>query len=1204
MIARLPLAASALFLLTAAQAFGQTNEHAGPANPTLEFIENKGQWDTRARYEAQLPGGRLFAEADGLTFSLLADGGPARRGHGGSKAAPPPADSIARGHALKLRFEGAAPATVTAETPTTEHRNYFHGGDARRWAADVRSFRELRYAGLWPGVSARVYESADQHLEYDFVLAPGARAGAIALRHDGADGLRLDAAGNLLVHTSVGTITERAPQAWQADAAGQRQAVPCRYVLAGQTVRFDLGKYDHRRPLTIDPVVVFATYTGSTADNWGFTATYDAQGNLYSGGIVFDPGYPVSLGAYRTFFAGLFDIGVIKYNTNATGPAARVWATYLGGDGAYFPHSLVVNSQGELLILGSTGSAGAVGSATAFPTTTGALQRTFAGGSNVAPFGFNYVPYNSPTGSDLIISRLSATGSALLGSTYLGGTGNDGLLPLNVNTSSYSNTPQLAHNYGDPFRGDIIVDAADNVYIATHTTSTNFPMARGFNSTYRGGTSDGVVCKLTPGLTALTWGSYLGGTGADAAYSIQLEPTSGDVYVAGGTISPNFPVTTGAYRGSYSGDVDGFVARIAANGTSIVRATYVGTAEYDQAYFLQLGTDGGVYLLGQTMGQFPVTSGLYTTASGTQFIQKLNANLGQSQFSTVFGSTDPTERFYVNLDPTAFLVDQCDRVYVCGWGGQVNQGYPYMDFNGFTKGLPTTPGATQTATDGSDFYLVQFSAGLTSMAYATFYGDTTPGTEGEHVDGGTSRFDPRGIVYQAVCSCFSTNGFPIPPGANYYSAVNNSTAQGFSAACNNATFVLNFQPSIANAGSAQSVCATAGPVALVGIPAGGVWTGPGVTGSVATGFSFTPSLALLGVQTLTYTVTSTGACTTSDTRRVTVTAPPAVVFTPLPQPAYCLPAPGAPAPTPVRLTGTPVGGTFSGPGVTGSVAGGFFFTPNLAPGTYQLTYSVTANSCTAQATQAVTLAAIPLPAVLADTLICPGSTQAFRLRGTPAGGTFSGPGVTGSAATGFFFTPPAGFTGPAVVTYSFVNSAGCGGIASQRISSAVPPQLAPTWAPAACPETRLAPLSIRFTLAGSGIPTPADVVWEFGDGTRSTEANPTHTYAAAGAYRPLLRVRYNGSSCETQAALPVVEALEQRIPNIITPNGDGQNQFFRLGPDCPPRLQIFSRWGRQVFDAPAYRNDWKAEGQPDGVYYYLLTYPDGRKLKGWVEVVR
>ncbi|WP_046245940.1 DUF7948 domain-containing protein [Hymenobacter terrenus] len=1179
-------------------ASAQGIEHNGPASHTLEFIENKGQWDAHARYAAPLPGGRLFAEADGLTFALLAEGGPAQHRHApssqGQHAKP---DGPMRGHALTLRFAGAAPATITAETPTAEHRNYFLGADPKHWASDVRSFRELHYAGLWPGVAARVYESADQHLEYDFELAPGAKPAAIGLRHEGAEGLTLDAKGNLVVRTSVGTIMERAPQAWQTDGAGRRHPVACRYVLAGSVVRFALGKYDTSRPLTIDPVVVFATYSGSTTDNWGFTATYDAQGNLYSGGIAFGPGYPSSPGAFQTSFAAQIDIALIKYNTSVSGPAARVWATYLGGSGADFPHSLVVNSQGELLVLGSSGSAN-------YPTTSGALQRTFAGGSLTAPFGFG-ATFESLTGSDLIITRLNAGGSALVGSTFLGGSGNDGLLPLNPNLSPLASTLQLAHNYGDPFRGDIIVDAADNVYIASHTTSNNFPVARGFDGTYNGGTSDGVVCKLTPALTALTWGSYLGGSGGDAAYSIQLEPTSGDVYVAGGTLSPNLPVTTGAYRPTRPGNVDGFAARIAAGGTSLLRATYVGTPNYDQAYFLQLGTDGGVYLLGQTLGPFPVTTGLYNTPGGTQFIQKLNADLTQSVFSTVFGST--TNGGGVSLDPTAFLVDRCDRVYVCGWGGMVNMGgtpgFPsYLEANGTTVGLPTTPGAAQTTTDGNDFYLAQFSAGLTSLEYGTYYGNTASGSGGEHVDGGTSRFDPRGIVYQAVCSCFSTIGFPIPAGVNTYSLTNN-TNSGLSIGCNNAAFMLDFQPSIANAGADQAVCATAGPQALTGSPAGGVWTGPGVTGSLATGFVFTPSTALVGVQTLTYTVLSTGLCTTTGTRRVTVTALPTVSFAPLPQPSYCAPAPGAPPLPLVRLTATPAGGAFSGPGVSGNNVTGFFFSPNIAPGTFQLVYTLNVSGCIVQATQPVTITNGLTVTLAADTVLCPGSTQPFALRGSPAGGVFSGPGVSGSVATGFFFTPPATFTAPISLTYAVTNGA-CSGTATRRISVAAVPALSAQWEPVACAETRLAPLTLRFRLTNPSSASFTTVVWDFGDGTQSGEASPTHTYATPGTYQPRVRVRYNSNSCETQAPAPVVEVKERKVPNIITPNGDEQNEYFKLGPDCPPRLQVFSRWGQQVFESATYHDDWNAPGLPDGVYYYLLSYPDGRRVKGWVEVVR
>ncbi|MDB5270380.1 MAG: hypothetical protein JWP58_3420 [Hymenobacter sp.] len=1338
----LPLAAILLLVNLPASAWAQPANPPARETPTLEFIENKGQWDGHARYVAALPSGRLFAEADGLTFALLS--APALAHHGATTHQEPahsqpatPADSMFRGHAVTLRFVGASPtARLVPAEATADRRNYFLGTDPKHWAQDVRGYHRLRYAGLWPGVDAQVYESANQQLEYDFELAAGADPTAIVLRHDGAEKVQLDANGNLLVQTSVGRITERVPQAWQTDAAGQHHPVACRYRLAADgTVRFALGKYDRKQPLTIDPVVVFSTYTGSFADNWGFTSTYDAQGNLYSGGIVFGVGYPASSGAFRTTFAGLIDIAIIKYNTAVSGTGARVWATYLGGSSADFPTSMVVNSRGELVVLGTTSSFD-------YPTTAGAIQRAFAGGTYIDPYGGGST--GLPNGSDLVITRFDAAGAALVGSTYLGGGANDGMLSFN----QFPTTGQLVNNYGDSFRGDVVVDAADNVYVASHTASTGFPVARGFGGGYHGGTTDGLVLKLNPGLTALVWGSFLGGTGADAAYSLQVAPGSGDVYVAGGTTSTNFPTTAGSYRPTAPGFVDGFAARISADGLSLSRATYVGTAGYDQAHFLQLGSDGGVYLLGQTLGAYPRTPGAFGTANGTLFMQKLAADLGSSLISTAFGSTDSRNAGHISLSPTAFLVDQCDRVYVCGWGGGANQstGVSYLGNNGSTVGLPVTAGAIQPTTDGSDFYLAQFTAGLTGLAYGTYYGRNLG--VGDHVDGGTARFDPRGVVYQAVCSC-GGSGFPIPGGVNTFSPTNNSGN------CNNAAFVLNFQPEIANAGTDQQVCATAGPQALVGTPAGGVWTGPGVSGSLATGFVFTPSLALLGLQTLTYTVASTGICTSIGSRRITVGSPPTATFAPVGTGVFCRPAGGAalvPVPLvgtpaggtfsgpgvtggvfypmaagegthtltysysngctvaiaqqvrvafvsagvaqrvctpgpPVALTGSPAGGTWTGPGVTGSPATGFVFTPaaglagantltytatttapaspaactasssvvftvlptpviSLTPlpalctatltrqrltatpaggywsgpgvgfdgsgyyfqlpqglvGTYQLTYTAGDIPCTVSAVLSVVVSALPVVAVPADTVLCPGSTAPFRLRGTPAGGVWTGPGVSGSPATGYQFAP-AGLTGFASLTYSVAN-VGCTGTATRRVSIAPVPDVVPSWAPEICAETRLAPLTVRFRLASTSSVTYTGVTWEFGDGTQSTDINPLHTYATPGSYQPRLRTRYNQGRCEIQTPLPTVEVKERKIPNIITPNGDGQNQTFRLGPDCPPRLQVFSRWGQQVFEAAAYQDNWNAEGQPDGIYYYLARYPDGHQLKGWVEVRR
>ena len=284
---------------------------------------------------------------------------------------------------------------------------------------------------------------------------------------------------------------------------------------------------------------------------------------------------------------------------------------------------------------------------------------------------------------------------------------------------------------------------------------------------------------------------------------------------------------------------------------------------------------------------------------------------------------------------------------------------------------------------------------------------------------------------------------------------------------------------------------------------------------------------------------------------------------------------------------------------------GFVFTPSAAlVRVPAITYTVVnTGRCTTTDTRRVTV--VPPVTAGADTTLCANTGQPFVLRGSPAGGTFSGIGVSGSVATGFVFTPPLNFSGTLTLTYTIAFT-GCAGVnsATRQVLVAPTPLLQPAWVPVSCPETRLAPLTVRFSLGGIGGLTGFTVVWDFGDGSQTTEGSPTHTYATPGSYQPRVRVRYNANRCEAQATAPLVEVKERKIPNIITPNGDDQNQTFKLGPDCPPRLQVFSRWGQQVFDSPAYHDEWNANGQPDGVYYYLLSYPNGHRVKGWVEVLR
>jgi len=1130
-----------------------------PDTRTLEFVENRGQWPDQTAFAAELPAGRLFLSPTRFTYAFV-DPTALRAHH--DHVASQITDQV-RAHAYTVEFAGANPnAVLTGAEPTPGQRNYFRSNQEERWAGAVRGYHAVQYDELYPGIGMRLYENSRQLLEYDFTVQPGAHPEQISLRYDGAQ-LRLDH-GNLLITTSVGSVMEQAPRAWQ-EHNGRRVSVPVAFVLTGTTLTFQLGKYDHKQPLLIDPTVEFSSFTGSTADNWGFTATYDAQGNMYSGGTVFDLGFPVSRGAYSTTWSGNTDIGIIKYNTSVSGSAARLYATYLGGNGAEVPQSLVVNPQGELVILGSTSSRD-------FPTTSGAYDRTYNGGTTFIPDpGLEY-----PGGSDIIVSKLSANGSILLASTYLGSSANDGILELirAPSTPTTQGIPTgLVQNYGDQFRGDVTTDAAGNVYLASSTTGTDFPVT-GFQKRMGGGTSDAVVCKFSADLGTLEWSTLLGGTGADAAYSVQVDAAR-TVYVCGGTTSNGLPGTTGSYRPTPQGGIDGFAARISATGAALEHLTYLGTNATDQAYFLQLDAAESVYVLGQTRGQLAATSGVYGVANGRHFVQKLDHDLTRSEYISTFGSgaADP------NISPTAFLVDECERIYISGWGGNTN-------YSGNTNGLPVTADALQRTTDGSDFYLAQFTPGMARLEYATYFGGT--GQYGEHVDGGTSRFDKRGVVYQAVCGgCGASSSFPIPSGASTYSSTNRSDN------CNNAAFKIDFLPVRSNPGPVRYVCASAAPMILGGTPAGGTWSGPGVTRTPAGTYQFSPDGLSAGSYFLTYAAPVTGTCVSRTTVRYVVTGTAPVALTTMP--TLCTSSTVS-----LPLTASVDGGTWSGPGVTGST-----FSPSRAgAGIHTLTYSFSDTvSCTVST---MTVSVQPPPTITTSPVItvCADQLQAFQLpAASPAGGSWSG---TGVSATGLF-TPPntTGKGANLTLTYRYTTPDGCEGTGTQQVVLApvsaanvvlnVPTcSVAPQYA-------GLAPFTLQFEPMLPG----GSYEWDFGDNTKSTEPNPSHEYTKGGSYRVQVTARY--SNCVVVTQFAPVEVGEIFVPNIITPNNDTENKnetFVPLFSCQPAALKVFNRWGAKVYETDVYRNDWHADNLPDGTYYYHLRDTDGRTAKGWVEVRR
>ncbi|HET6991608.1 MAG TPA: SBBP repeat-containing protein, partial [Bacteroidia bacterium] len=446
------------------------------------------------------------------------------------------------------------------------------------------------------------------------------------------------------------------------------------------------------------------------------------------------------VGAFQTTFGGggfggnsyPFDISLTKYNPTGS---ALLYSTYLGGSDNEQPQSIIVDNNNNLFVIGRTYSSN-------YPVTPGAYDVSFNGGA------------------DIVVTKFNPAGTALLGSTFIGGTGDDG---VNI-TADFYTWNSLKYNYGDDGRSDINTDAAGNCYVASNTQSVNFPTTPGaFQTSFGGGLQDAVVFKFNSTLTSLAFSTFLGGNANDAGYSIALN-SSNEVYVSGGTSSLNFPTTPGVLHTAYmGGSADGYVAHFDPSGSALLQSTFIGTGSYDQAYFVQLDQSFNVYLYGQTSGPYPVTPGVYSNPNSGQFIHKLDPTLSSTVYSTVFGSGTMSP----NISPAAFLVDTCENVYTSGWGGQC---IPYGS-TGTTNGMPVTSGAFQTTTDGCDFYFFVLKKNALSLWYATYFGGPS-GTD-EHVDGGTSRFDKNGVIYQSVCAgCGGTSNFPTTAGA--WSQTNNS----------------------------------------------------------------------------------------------------------------------------------------------------------------------------------------------------------------------------------------------------------------------------------------------------------------------------------------------------------------------------------------------------------------------------------------------
>ncbi len=741
----------------------------------ISFIQNKGQWPAQVKYKAEIPGGSFWIQSNGFAYELFDS----------TIFIPDHKPNVLPDSTVSLFFlqqlENASLNLAEEQDDLPGYFNYYLGADSTKWSSHVKRFQNVNFQNVYEGINLRLLGKS-KTIKYQFELQPHANPNLISWKYHDSLRLELDTSGNLISHHGLGRIYESRPFAFQS-INGHLIEVKCDYVLNGNRLQFVLGEYDSNYALIIDPEIAFSTFIGSSANNFGFTACDDLNGNLVSGASVFANNYPTTANAYSTVFnptaGNYFDVAISKFDDTGSG---LLYSTYIGGLHQETPHSVVVDNLDRIVVFGVTGSSD-------FPTTLGSYQPLFSGGAPLMMSSF--FTSGHPDGCDFFISKFNVSGT-LAASTFLGDANNDGL--------NYAN--ELFYNYGDAFRGEVNVDENDNIFIGSCVRGNADLAGASLQTNYGGGDSDGYIAKLNPSLSMLLWSTYIGGSGADAIYALEFA-NDGAILVAGGTQSQNFPFCSGGEDSNWNGATDGFILKIDPTNFNIIAGTFVGTGEYDQVYFLQTDLSDNIYCLGQTAGTMAITPGLYGQPNSGQFIRKYNSTLNTLNWNTTIG----TGSGEIDISPTAFLVSDCNQIYFSGWGGHTNSltcpALTCLAYNSTTNNLPITSDAFQSTTDGSDFYLAVLNSSATQLVYGSFLGGSS---SAEHVDGGTSRFDKSGSVYQAVCAgCQNNDDFPTTPGA--WSSTNNSFG------CNLAVFRFDL-------GQLEAIASVQGPSQIcVGSPA-------------------------------------------------------------------------------------------------------------------------------------------------------------------------------------------------------------------------------------------------------------------------------------------------------------------------------------------------------------------------------------------------
>ena len=1160
---------------------------------------------------------------------------------------------------MDVEFVNANASSFFEESdPLDSKTNYLVGTDAAAWKTDIKDFKTLVYKEIYNNIDVKYY-STNEKIKYDFVVKPGGNIKDIVLKYAGIEKLEAGKNGDLIIHNKLNDLVENIPLAYQ-DIDGKRNIVQAQYHILDQNkVCFQVPSYDKNYPLVIDPALFYSTLIGGTGDDQfrlGAMAK-DNQGNIYCTGWTSSLDFPVTPGAYNVAYSGgAYDAFALKLNKDGSN---LIYSTFFGSselDGGYGID--IDNSTYEAYITGFTYGA--------FPTTPGCYQSI----SNATPvaadmfalklnstgtafiystliggvdeeipmmlkkdiFGNVYIagearatlpfpipggslPYQAANAGDLdgFVCVLNNSGTALLGSTYLGGALKDGAQ-------------------------GIALDAASNVYVLSYTAG-GFPVTPGsFGPVYNGGTFDMAVTKFDASLSNVLYSGYLGGPSDDMSKASLKVDGGGEAYVTG-IAGPGFPTTPGAYSSVFAGGVsDAFVSKVDFSGASLVYSTYLGGSGDDGGYNLDVNNSGEVFVTGFCASNFPVTSCAYDKSyngGSDVFISKLNSSGSGLVYSSYFGGSA--------YERGSAIVADADTVYVIGESQSVD--------------FPTTPAAFQQNNSGgtNDIFALKLLldvspvVSFTKSAKDICLGDTilfknaSTAATSFHWDFG----DGNGS------SAWDTSYVYSAPGTYYVTLI------GYNSSCNDTlvdSVIVNAVPVLASI-SDTSVCQ--GQSILLTASGGNGYEWSGGISAQTQNVNVSPTLT-----TDYYVVAYNGGCR-KDTDTITVAVYKIPNLSLTGQSNLC-------KGDTVTLTSSSTDSVmyqWSGGGISNTTPV-VKVNPSLTT-TYTIDVTDT-NGCVNTSSIPITVKPYPVFTTLGNgTQICDGESMIISALGnssyqyywvetkeitmsitvTPTDTTtyhiqvtdgFCS--LTDSIRIIVHPMPSVSISGPKLMCLGdLITIKATGGLiyhwdpyASTADSIMVSPQSDTTFmviaeaytcqSPPVFLDVMVADSVVKAIISPSIDPCGDNVLfsdaslnsrtylWQFHDGTESTSANATHSYDISGIY-PVSLVINRGVGCSDSTTYLVDywsnHLSDIYIPNAFTPNFDGMNEKFEIlgNVECfYNKLQIIDRWGMVIFETDKPGSDFwdgkvNMKAVPEGVYHYILS---GKKYSrtGMVTIIK